>query len=31
MLTYSALALPPGLAIDPSTGIISGTIAAGAT
>ena len=29
-LTYSATGLPPGLMIDSSTGIISGTVAAGA-
>jgi VCBS repeat-containing protein len=30
-LTYSATGLPPGLAIDPVTGVISGTIAANAS
>ena len=29
-LAWSATGLPPGLAIDPATGVISGTIAAGA-
>ena len=29
-ITYSALNLPPGLSVDPSTGVVSGTIAAGA-
>jgi hypothetical protein len=29
-LTYSAIGLPAGLAIDPLTGVISGTVAAGA-
>jgi VCBS repeat-containing protein len=29
--TYSALGLPPGLSIDPSTGVISGTLAATAS
>ncbi|WP_114953922.1 Ig-like domain-containing protein [Sphingosinicella terrae] len=31
MLTYSATGLPPGLALDPSTGIVSGTIAPSAS
>ncbi|WP_177175901.1 Ig-like domain-containing protein [Sphingopyxis sp. YR583] len=30
-LTYSATGLPPGLSIDPVTGVISGTITAGAS
>ena len=30
-LTYSATGLPSGLAIDPNTGLISGTLAAGST
>jgi len=29
-ITYSAANLPPGLSVDPSTGVVSGTIAAGA-
>ena len=29
-LTYSATGLPAGVSIDPSTGVISGTLAAGA-
>jgi hypothetical protein len=30
-LTYTATNLPPGLAIDPATGLISGTVSAGAS
>jgi hypothetical protein len=30
-LTYSATGLPPGLSIDPGTGVISGTVAANAS
>jgi hypothetical protein len=29
-ITYSASNLPPGLSVDPSTGVVSGTISAGA-
>src|SRR6202044_1778237 len=29
-LTYSAVGLPPGISIDSSTGLISGTVGAGA-
>ena len=29
-ITYSAVGLPPGLSVDPSTGVVSGSISAGA-